>query len=72
MFFKQVNQHSPARPADVHPCPLERTGGSCYLHSQDIPACGLQSELKIRFTKRARKVDISILIKIGFYFDRQA
>ena len=42
------------------------------MHSQDIPARGLQSELKIRFTKRARKVDISILIKIGFYFDRQA
>ena len=54
------------------PAPLEHTGGSCYLHSKDIPARGFQSELKIRFTKRARKVDISILIKIGFYFDRQA
>lgn len=37
-----------------------------------FPTRGFQSELKIRFTKRARKVDISILIKIGFYFDRQA
>ena len=37
-----------------------------------FPARGFQSELKIRFTKRARRVDISILIKIGFYFDRQA
>ena len=37
-----------------------------------FPARGFQSELKIRFTKRARKVDISILIKIGFYSDRQA
>ena len=54
------------------PAPLEHTGGSCYPQSQDIPARGLQSELKIRFTKRAKKVDISILIKIGFYFDRQA
>ena len=42
------------------------------MHSQDIPARGLRSDLKFRFTKRARKVDISILIKIGFYFDRQA
>jgi sulfur transfer complex TusBCD TusB component (DsrH family) len=54
------------------PAPLEHTGNSCYLHSQDIPARGLQSDLKFKFTKRAKKVNISILIKIGFYFNRQA
>ena len=65
MFFKQVNQHSPARRAS--PGPQEHTGGNCYLHSKDIPAHGFQSELKFRFTKRASKADISILKEIGFY-----
>jgi hypothetical protein len=69
LSFKQVNLYLQLDCSGlVIPCPQEHTGGNCYLDSQDIPARGFQSELKFRFTKRARKVDISNIKRDWFLF----
>ena len=69
LSFKQVNLHLKLECSGLASLrPQENTGGNCYLHSQDIPARGFQSELKFRFTKRARKVDISNIKRDWFLF----